>query len=634
MLAAGAIALASPANLLAQPAQGEETEGILVAASRAGVKQSQADYPGSVTVLSAADLERRQVRDIAEALRDVPGVAVSTVAGQTQLRLRGSEANHVLVLVDGIEVSDPFAGEFDMGTLQAEPGNALEVLRGPQSALYGSDAIGGVIAYRSASAREAPGLAARVEAGSFGTFNAALRAGFAADRHELALGATLVSSDGTPNARGGTRDIGRTSRSLSAKGALDLLPGLSLRGVARHVRSEGDFNDQDFDPLSPTFGLVVDSPRTRFVQDAFYGLLGAQAQSADGRRRHDFSVQLADIARDSFGPSGRSFGHAGERLKASHVSAFEFGSGVFAHSLTLAADWERERFRNTDPHGFAFTGTRGTRNIGLVGEYRASAAIFEFSAALRRDFNNRFADATSVRIAGAAGVGPSTRLRAAYGTGIKNPGFYELFGFADGRFIGNEDLRPEKSRGWEAGIDQQLGGDVMRLSATYFDSRLEDEIFTAFPPPDFIATPANRDSISHQQGIELALRAQLGPQVALDMAYSWLDAEENGANEVRRPAHIASAVLGWSARDGDASATLIVRHHGASEDLAFTDPSFVPVRVRLDDYTLVALAGEMRLDSRLRLFARVTNLLDERYEQVFSFVSQGRSGVVGIRVEL
>ena len=117
---------------------------IVVAGSR-GNSPTTSDYTGSLAQLSAETIAVRQVRDIADILRDVPGVAVSSTAGQTQLRLRGTEANHVIVLVDGIEVSDPFAGEFDIGTLQAEIGSRLEVLRGPQSALYGSDAIGGVV---------------------------------------------------------------------------------------------------------------------------------------------------------------------------------------------------------------------------------------------------------------------------------------------------------------------------------------------------------------------------------------------------------------------------------------------------------------------------------------------------------
>ena len=170
-------------------------------------------------------------------LRDIPGVAVAGVAGQTQIRLRGSEANHVLVLVDGIEVSDPFAGEFDIGTLQAEPGARLEVLRGAQSALYGTDAIGGVVAYESASGRSKPGFAARIEGGTQATINGAARYGVSGSGWYAALSAVVVSTDGQPNARGGVRDIGRDSYTVSGKGSVDVAEGLALRAAARFIRT-------------------------------------------------------------------------------------------------------------------------------------------------------------------------------------------------------------------------------------------------------------------------------------------------------------------------------------------------------------------------------------------------------------
>jgi vitamin B12 transporter len=598
---------------------------ILVTASR-GQSVNIRDYTGSFTVLDAVRIEQRQTRDIADVLRDVPGVAVAGVAGQTQIRLRGSEANHVLVLVDGIEVSDPFAGEFDIGTLQADIGARVEVLRGPQSALFGPDAIGGVIAYESAGGRDVPGLAARIEGGTQATVNGAVRYGAAGDAWEAALSAVVVSTDGQPNARGGTRDIGRDSYTLSGKGSVDVAEGFQLRAAARFIRTEGLFNDQDFNPASPTFGFVIDSPRTRFTNEAIYALVGARAEALDGRWTHDLSAQIADITRDTFGPFGRSNSSEGDRLKASYVSALGLAQ---RHSLTFAADYEVEGFRNTTPGGFAFNGRREIEQIGLVGEYRYSGAAFDLSAALRHDINDLFRDATTFRVGAGWRLTDTTRLRAAAGSGVKNPGFFELYGFVDGRFIGNAALRPEKSTGWEVGIDQDIAG-AARVSVTYYDSELEGEIFTTFPPPAFIATPANRTTQSRQRGVEVSLNARLGPQWSLDAAYSYLDAEENGREEVRRPNHIASAALTWTAPGDAASASLVVRHNGAALDDAFTDPSFRPVRVRLADYTLVNLNARVKLTDSISGFARVENLLGEDYEQVFSFVSPGRSAAVGI----
>lgn len=602
---------------------------IVVVESRSG-NIDLANSTSSLSFIDADDLESRQTRNIADVLRDVPGVAVSEVAGQTQLRLRGSEANHVLVLVDGIEVSDPFAGEFDIGTLQAEIGSRVEVLRGPQSALYGSDAIGGVVAYETGRFEGSAGF---FEGGTNNTFNGSVRAGFASDALKASLSATIVSTDGEPNARNGVRDIGRDSYTISGKTSTQVSDVLELRAAGRYVLTEGDFNDQDFNSFpvaAPTFGLVIDSPNTRLENEAIYALIGTSLSTLDGAWMHDLSGQIADIRRDSFGPFGRTFGNKGQRLKASYVSTVT----EKAHSVTFAADWERERFQNTDPFGFAFTGKREIENVGLAGEYRYAGARVDFSAALRHDINDSFADETTFRLGAAFDATASTRLHASFGTGIKNPGFFELFGFVDGRFLGNQDLRPERSESWEIGITQGLADDALTITATYFDANLKDEIFTSFPPPDFVATPQNSDTTSQREGVELSARAAIGPQVTLDAAYTWLDAEENGVAEVRRPSNIASAVLTWTAPNDKASATLIVRHNGATDDVAFLDPSFVPTTVRLDDFTLVNFNARYAVSERLELFGRVENLFDETFEQVFSFVSPGRTVTAGIRVSL
>ncbi len=598
---------------------------ILVSADRTGTTLLR-DYTGSALVITAEEIEARQTRDIADILRDVPGVAVAGVAGQTQIRLRGSEGNHVLVLVDGIEVSDPFAGEFDIGTLQADIGARVEVLRGPQSALYGPDAMGGVVSYQSASGRARPGFAARLEGGTQGTANGAVRYGAAGDSWDAALSAVVVSTDGQPNARGGTRDIGRDSYTLSGKGAVDLTEGLQLRTAARFIRTEGLFNDSDFNAASPTFGFTIDSPGTRFTNEAIYALVGAKLDTLDGRWTHDLSAQIADVTRDSFDAFGPSFGSAGDRVKASYVSAFKIAD---EHNLTFAADYEQEGFRNTLAASGGFTDRREIEQVGFVGEYRYAGEAFDLSAALRHDINDTFRDATTFRVGAGYRVTDTTRLRAAAGSGVKNPGFFELYGFVNGRFIGNAALRPEKSTGWEVGLDQQIG-DAARVAVTYFDSELKGEIFTTFPAPTFIATPANRTTVSKQRGVEVSLGATLSEQWSLDAAYSYLNAEENGVREVRRPKHIASAALTWAAPDDAASATLVVRHNGATPDVAFTDPTFRPVRVQLDDYTLVNLNARVKLTDSISAFARAENLLGETYEQVFSFVSPGRSAVVGV----
>jgi vitamin B12 transporter len=594
---------------------------ILVSSSRSA-DLLRDEFTGSALIITAEQLDQRQIRNIADALRDVPSIAVAETAGQTQIRLRGAEANHVLVLVDGIEVSDPGSGEYDIGTLQAEIGARVEVLRGPQSALYGNDALAGVVAYNSASGRDRPGFSAFVEGGTDNTFNGSARYGAGGEGWDAALSATVVSTDGQPNARGGERDIGRDSYTISGKGSVQAADGFTLRAVGRYVLTEGEFNEQDFTFGSPTNGLVIDSPGTGFENEAVFALVGARIEALGGDWTHDLSAQIAESNRNTFDLAGRTSDTESDRFKASYVTAYNFGGSD--HSLTFAADYELEGFNNVA----TFDSRNELENVGFVGEYRYAGERFDVAAALRHDINDRFADATTFRVGAGYRVTDATRLRAAAGSGVKNPTLNELFGFFDGAFVGNPDLIPEKSLSWEVGIDQDFARGAARVSLTYFNAELENEIFLAFPAPTFVQTPGNRTTDSTQQGVELAISARLGGGFTFNGAYSFLDAKENGAEEIRRPDHLASAVLNWAAPEGAFSANLAVRYNGEARDSNFA--TFPATLETLDDYTLVNFNARAKLTEGISAFARVENLLDERYEPVFSFVAPGRSAVVGV----
>lgn len=613
----------------------EEDGTLVVTATRSGEPTPLKDVGASITLLASETLIERQTRNVADVLRDVPGIAVNRTTGLTQLRLRGSEANQTLMLVDGIEASDPFLSEFDFGSLVADESARIEVLRGQQSALYGSDAIGGVIHYITASGREAPGFSARAEGGTQETANALARLGGVAGDVDYALTGTVLTTGGAPDARGGRRELGGETVSAAAK--LNWAPAeiFRVQAVGRFTDVDRGFNDQDFTPGSPTFGLVVDSPGVRSHNRNWMGLLRAELDLLDGRWTHAATGQIVDARRDTFAFDDRLSGSTGQRLKGSYVSAFRFETGSLRHRATVALDVERERFRNRDPSGFAFGGRRQIENLGLVGQYELFFGDRGgLSASVRRDDNNLFANTTTYRVQGSYRVLDGTRLHAAAGSGVKNPNLFELYGFIDGRFIGNPDLRPEKSEGWEAGVEQTLLDERVTIGATWFENVLEDEIFTDFPPPDFTPTSANRTTKSRQRGVEAALAARFGTAWRVDASYTYLRARENGAVEVRRPKHIASVSGTWVAPSDAGSVTLVARYNGRQLDQAFLDPSFVPTRVTLADYVLVNLNGRVQLSDRFELFGRVENLFDERYEDVFSFVNPGRSAIAGVRVRL
>lgn len=621
------------------PRDADQLDEIVVTATRASQGVRRDTLGASVTLIEAEDLEVRQTRLISDVLRDVPGVAVNrtgTVGGLTQVRVRGTEGNHVLVLIDGMEAADPYYGEFDFATLIADDVARVEVLRGQQSALYGSDAIGGVIHYITASGAEAPGVRGRVEYGSFNSLDVAVRAAGVAGLLDYAVSAGRQSTDGIATARQGVRDLGADNTVLSGRFVLNLADNLRLRAIGRYAETNADTNPQDFTWGSPTYGYVIDGDE-RFENTGAYGLVSAEWEGLDGRWGNALTLQGIDGGRDSFSGGARSSGSEGSRFKASYVSSLRFGSDAFAQTLTGAVDFERENFQNTGPGLTADQGLRRRiETVGLVAQYDLVVnGRLSLGAALRHDDNDRFDSAATYRAQGAYRFDTGTRVHAAAGSGVKNPSMTELFGFNPGTFIGNPDLKPERSQGWEAGVEQTLLGGRARLSLTYFDSTLKDEIYTDYiyvdtpPPGAWWATPGNRATDSTQRGVELSAQARLGDAWTLHGAYTYLDAEENGVEEVRRPPHIASVNVSWRAPGDAYGAFVTVRYNGETLDNDYTaspDP-----RVTMPAFTLVNVGGDLRLNDTLSLYGRVENLFDEEYEEVFTFRAPGRAAYIGLR---
>lgn len=624
---------------------GAVVEDLLVTGTRSPDGVAADKLGASVTVVTAQDLEDRQIRIVSDVLRDVPGISVSRtggVGGFTQVRVRGTESNHVLTLIDGIKASDPFFGEFDYATLLADDVARVEVLRGAQSAIYGSDAIGGVINYITPTGREAPGLRLRAEGGSMGTYGGAARAAGYADGFDYAVSGGYQATDGYKVAPGGLRDIGSRLGSLAAKLGYEVSPALRLRGVVRWTSTDADSNGQAFSPP----GFATDAPGSSTKATSVYGFAGADYELMDGRWTHSLSVQGVDARRDNQASFARTGGDRGARLKGSYATTFRIDDGAVTHRFTGAYDHERETYQNTNPPGpfNADTTRRAVSNDGLVGQYDLTVGeVAGVGVAVRHDRNDLFANATTYRLQGFWKVSAAVRLRAAAGSGIKNPSQTELFGYNATAFpfVGNPNLKPERSQGWEAGADLTLDAGRIRLGATYFDATLKDEIFgifnaplslcarPGFPAPFSCSTSGNRATDSTQTGVELFADARLTDAVSLAGAYTWLDARENHVREIRRPPSIASANLTWHAPDDRGSATLTVRYNGEMTD---SDFSAFPARtVTLKAFTLVNLAGVWKLSDRLELFGRVENLADQHYQEVYGFNTPGRAAYAGVR---
>lgn len=598
---------------------------IVVTGSRRPLPEAEA--PVSVTSFDRDELDELSLPMAADVIRLSPGVSIASTGprgSQTQLRIRGAEANHSLLFVDGIRFNDPAAGnEARFELLTSDSLSRLELVRGPQSALWGSEALGGVVAIESADGRRGRGLTALGEYGSLDSVRASAR--FGAETGILALGggAGWVRSDGIDSFGGGDRD-GFDNKSASLKAVLTPLPALEIGLVGHWVRASNDYDG--LDPVSFRRADTLDATRNRM------GAIGGWAKVKVDRLELKAETSWLDSANRNFLggiPINSTFGR---RLSADLQASWRLGG----HELIAAAHHEKEDFRARDPSFFGFRDQDRSRKLtALVGEWRARWTPFlSTDVAVRRDWFSAFADSTTIRAAAIASPAKGLRVHIAYGEGIAQPSFYDLFGFFPGSFVGNPALKPEGSKGWEAGLRWQRGG--TRLGITGFSNRLIGEIVGTYDPLTSIAGTANASGESHRRGIEIEVEHRFSGVFSLALNYSFLDADEQSVSggavvkEVRRPRHGFNLIAGGSAGtfSWGASAAWVGRRTDSDFDF-FPAPTVV-----LDDYLLASLNIGWRVSRRFEVYVRAENALNADYQDVVGYRTAGRTVNAGLRIRL
>jgi vitamin B12 transporter len=624
-----AIAITTATTHVAGAQEAQTVEKVVVTGTRIG-KVAEDRLGTAVTVIDERQLDQRQTRYVGDILRDVPGMAVNRsggAGGTTQVRMRGAEGNHTLVLFDGADISDPFQGEFDFSGLLAGDIDHIEILRGSQSALYGSDAIGGVINVIPKRGRGDFAVNTMGEAGSFSSYLASANAGFGTDVFDVFASTTWHTTQGTNISRFGDEQDGAREHSWFLNTGIKPAANVEVRAIIRQVDTRADGDPQDFDFLSPTQGFVIDGDERTHTKSTF-GNVQAETSGWNGAFEARLVYSFIDATRYNYSGGFPAFFSEGHRDKVSAISAVNFDTGEIHHRLTGAIDWKHETYQNL-PIGAPtpINDKRVVDNTGFVGEYTLNVGQFDGGIAVRGDQNDNFRNATTYRVQASYRLG-DTRLRATAGSGIKNPTNFELFGFDPSTFIGNPSLKPEQSVGWDVGVDQYLLDRKVKLTATWFSADLEEEIFTDFLP-GFISTPKNRDTTSKRQGLELTMDASIDAWT-VNAAYTWLDATEDGLQEVRRAPHVGSLNVTWAPTD-KASLGIGIRYNGRQVDNEFifaTPGDFVSLK----PFTLVNAYGTLQVTDKLQAFARVENLLDENYEEVFSFASPGRAAYIGLKM--
>ncbi|WP_375594532.1 TonB-dependent receptor [Algihabitans albus] len=605
---------------------------VVVSASRVPLPSTAVG--SAVTVITGEELENKQSRFVADVLREVPGVAVNrtgSFGGLTQVRIRGAEANHTLVLIDGMEVGDPFNGsEFDFSQLLTNDIERIEVLRGAQSALYGSEAIGGVISITTKRAREGFSASLAAEGGSFLTRNVRGSASAGFEDFDLRVGMEIFETDGFDISPSGDEDDSSQVRSANFRSAYRPAENLEFRVNGRLVDREAETDTQDF----VTTGEAIDANtdfegqeinlRTEGQLDLFGG---AWEQILGG------AFTRSDI--DRFDGGTFTSGSVGSKRKLDYQSNVILETPNLmdtVHGFTVFGEVEQERFENIQPFVPTANQVEQTINYAVVGEYRLQAFDRLFlSGSVRYDKFDEFEDATTYRVTGSFDVlETGSRLHASYGTGIKAPSFFELFGFIPDQFVGNPNLEAERSEGWDVGIEQQFLDGRIVADVTYFQADLFDEI--AGSSGGGLPSTINLSGESKRNGVETSLRVVPFDGLTLTGSYTYLrTSEPGGLSEVRRPRHTASFNANWSFLDERANLNLGVDYNGETDDLEFASAT-TRNRIRLDDYALVSLAGRYEPIEGVEVFGRIENALNQNYEEVFGFETPGRAVFVGARV--
>lgn len=563
----------------------------------------------SVDAISGEDLDRRQISTMREALGGMAGMPASTsgaMGASTSLFLRGANSNQTLFLVDGLRLNDPNTDyAVFLGGAGVSPNDSIEVARGPQSTLYGGEAVGGVVSLRTLKGEGAPSERLSVEAGSFGTIQGSVGAQGAQDGWAYNV---WLQGGRTENQRP-NNDFEGTTYALRLDRQVDgpLAVGATLRGFIGAYGSPGDRFTNDPDnrereqnqlgtlfaeyAVSPTWSgrLTLGGQDRRFVSENPTPGLPTQTTVVTNRRGElDWQNTIAIGAQ---------------------------------HRLTAGLTAERDQTQN---NGFGDINRQESLLAFFAQDEWTPAENVFLTGGLRSDDHDTFGRATTGRVTAAWLPLPGRlKFRGSYGTGFRSPSFLDLYGQSS-YYQGNPGLQPEHARGWDTGVDFYLPAHHGTLSATWFNTEFHDLIvydFSVFP-----GTTANVDQ-ARTRGLELAAQAQLGGSWETRAAYTYLEADNltEHTRLLRRPRQMLSVdvwrKLGRGVSVGAGVLSVADRQDVDAQTFATVDAP---------DYTVARLYAAWLVNDRVTVKVRVENLLDEHYEEVNGYPALGAGAFAGI----
>jgi vitamin B12 transporter len=620
------VVFAPLSTALAAPnaASDDQLETLVVTATR--IPTPELDVASSITVITADDIAARQVRTLPDLLKEVPGlnlVQTGGPGGQTSVFMRGTNSNHTKVLVDGIDLGDPSnpGGAFDLGTFLTQDIQTVEILRGPQSGLYGSDAIGGVINIITKSGSGPPQFNAGVEAGSFDTFNQAGSASGSVDQFHYAAtlqhyhaGATPVTPlDLLPPGQARIDDYddnltASTKLGLNVTDHIDL--GLVARYTDSHVRITGD-NFANF-PATP------DTSQSDNNTTQYYTRASGHLLLLDGALEQTVGAAYSDVKSSQYSPDNPAAYLYGERTKFDWQGILKVAA---TQQLVLGAEHQRDEI--TQPISAATNVNSGYAEL----QSSFGGRLFD-TISVRYDDNDRFGSQFTYRVAPTYLIEETgTKLKASVGTGFKAPSLSQMFqNFPEFDFFGNPNLRPETSVGYDAGFEQSLGPDNVRFGVTYFHNSIKNLIDDN---ADFTSLTNVGRAVT--DGVESFASLQPLQSLSLRLDYTYLQATDEILHEelLRRPKHKGDLNAAWQATSRlRLNATLLSVSSWIDGNRDFSIP-----RLTAPGYTNVDCAASYDLTSHWALFGRITNLFNRHYQNPDGFMQPTLGAFAGVKAK-
>ncbi|HML27394.1 MAG TPA: TonB-dependent receptor [Hyphomicrobium sp.] len=618
-----------------------------IAISPTGTPEPVDQIGSSVTIITSKEIAAQQRRTLPDVLKMVPGLNIVQTGGpggQTSVFIRGTNSNHSKILIDGIDVSDPSTPNrtFDLGQMLAMDIERVEVLRGPQSGLYGADALGGVILIYTKKGYGPPKATAMIEGGSFGTFNQATSIGGGTDRYNYYVNISHYRADDIPVTPNNLLLPGEQSHAnrydnwtYSSRVGVEIAKDVTINFVARYTDGTLRYTGDAYDPITNT---SHPSPyQSGSDVDDFYSRSEVVWRTF-GNLTNYFGINYSNSQTDNIDQvklSGNSY-YQGDRVKYDWRSVWNIAPG---YTLVTGAEHQIEQFDGRQINvinsgGDVSDGRQHTFaqewNNGAYTELQGEVIHNLFVAAnVRYDDNENFGGHTTWRAAPVYAIeSTGTKIKGSIGTGFKAPSLSQRFqDYPAYFFYGNPALKPEENTGYDVGFEQAIFSDRAQFGATYFRNDITDLIESVYDPTTFVSTYANVGR-AETDGVEAFVSADLSKDLRLRADYTYTQAtnEETGAWLLRRPHNKASVTLDWRPTN-KLLVTGAVLYYGDSLDInRATFKNEI-----LASFTVVNVAADYKLTDNISIYGRIDNLLDEHYEIPDGYLATGIGAYGGIR---